>query len=55
MCVVVQVEEEVIDGSVANASALPTGETKTLARGGERLSLTVRRVLRVRSILMPQK
>ncbi|EIE18199.1 hypothetical protein COCSUDRAFT_54973 [Coccomyxa subellipsoidea C-169] len=50
-----EVEEEALDETVANREALPDPEARVMKRGNERLSLTVRRVLRVKNILGPRK
>lgn len=50
-----KVEEEALDETVANREALPDPEARVMKRGDERLSLTVRRVLRVKNILGPRK
>ncbi|KAK9829179.1 hypothetical protein WJX72_004348 [[Myrmecia] bisecta] len=47
-----EVTEEVIDASVANASACGLAIGSGLPRGGERFSLTIRRVLKVRKNLL---
>ena len=47
-----QVEEDTLDASVVNLAAHPElGVGAELPRGRERLSLTVRRVLRVRNLV----
>ncbi|BDA47812.1 Alpha-ketoglutarate-dependent dioxygenase alkB homolog 6 [Coccomyxa sp. Obi] len=46
-----EVETEVLDDTVVNRDALPHPGGKSLQRGGERFSLTVRRVLRTKNIL----
>lgn len=54
LCLIVQATEDFLDDTVANLTSTPAGGAKTLARGGERLSLTVRRVLRVKNFLRPK-
>ncbi|PNH04054.1 putative alpha-ketoglutarate-dependent dioxygenase ABH6 [Tetrabaena socialis] len=50
-----EVQEEVLDGSVANLALCGAEEGAVLPRGGERISLTVRRVARVLpSLLRPR-
>lgn len=44
-------ETEVLDDTVVNRGALPHPGEKVLQRGGERFSLTVRRVLRTKNVL----
>ena len=46
-----QVETETVDETVVNRDALPHSGEKVLQRGRERLSLTVRRVLRTKNVL----
>ena len=46
-----QVEEDVLDDTVANKDALPNSGARVMKRGDERFSLTVRRVLRVKNIM----
>lgn len=50
-----KVEEEALDETVANRGALPDPEARVIKRGDERLSLTVRRVQRVKNILGARK
>jgi hypothetical protein len=50
-----QVEEDVLDDTVANRDALPDPGTRVMKRGAERLSLTARRVLRVKNIMGLQR
>ena len=47
-----QVEEEQLDDSIANLHMLPPSSEHSLPRQGQRVSLTVRRVLRVRKSLL---
>ncbi|KAK9907716.1 hypothetical protein WJX75_008717 [Coccomyxa subellipsoidea] len=50
-----EVEEDVLDDTVANRDALPDPGTRVMKRGAERLSLTARRVLQVKNIMGLQR